>query len=85
MADVRLQIRADSTAAQREIQALRREIAQLQQGLGQSQRSAVGAGQAVDRLGDEARESAVGVTELGRSIFRTSAEAQAYGRCVPRG
>ena len=79
MADVRLQIRADSAPAQREIQALRREIAQLQQGLGQSQRSAVGAGQAVDRLGDEARESAVGVTELGRSIFRTSAEAKRMG------
>ena len=44
MADVRLQIRADSTAAQREIQALRREMAQLQQSLGQSQRAADGAG-----------------------------------------
>ena len=74
-----MQIRAESNQAQREIQALRREIAQLQQGLGQSQRSAVGAGQAVDRLGDEARESAVGVTELGRSIFRTSAEAKRMG------
>ena len=79
IADIRLQIRAESNQAQREIQALRREIAQLQQGLGQSQRSAVGAGQAVDRLGDEARESAVGVTELGRSIFRTSAEAKRMG------
>ena len=36
-------------------------------------------GNAVDRLGDEARESAVGVTELGRSIFRTSAEAKRMG------
>ena len=79
MADIQLRIRAESNQAQRDIQTLRREIAQLQQGLGQSQRSAVGAGQAVDRLGDEARESAVGVTELGRSIFRTSAEAKRMG------
>ena len=36
-------------------------------------------GAAMGLLGNEAQESAIGVTNLGRSIFRTSAEAKKFG------
>ena len=50
MADIQLRIRAEGNQAQLEIQTLRREIAQLQQGLGQSQRAADGAGNEIGEL-----------------------------------
>ena len=96
MADVRLQIRADSASAQREIQAFRREIAQLQQGLGQSQRSADAAGNeveqmgrksrqasgAVDQLGDESQQSAAQIGRMGAAARRSGADTQNMSRSL---
>ena len=40
---------------------------------------------ALGLVGNEANESAIGVTNLGRSIFRTSAEAKKFSEaCLPR-
>ena len=73
-----MRIRSDSSTAQREIQALRRELATLRGQLDQTERSADGAGNEIDQLGDEARQASTGVTALGRSIFNTSAEAKRF-------
>ena len=78
MADLRLDIRASTRQPRQEIEALRRDILQLRTQLGQTQGASNTAGQAVDRFGDEAREAAMGVTTLGRSIFQTSEQAKRF-------
>ena len=79
MADVSIRFRAEGAEARRETAQLKKEVRELRQELGQTAPPANQAAASVDRLGDEAREAAVGVTSLGRSIFRTSAEAQRFG------
>lgn len=79
MADVHIRFRADSQRAKREINQLTKEIQELRRGLGQTDRTATAAAQVVDRLGDEAKAAAIGVTSLGRNIFKTSAEAKRFG------
>ena len=96
MADLQLRIRSDSDAAKRDIQTLRREMAQLSQGLGQSQRSADAAGNeveemgrksrqasgAVDTLGDESQQSATQIGRMGDASQRTSRETQTFTRSL---
>jgi len=77
-ADAQIRFKATSSEARREINQLKREVQELRQQLGQTQRAATESTVAVDRLGDEAREAAIGVTSLGRNIFKTSAEAKRF-------
>ena len=91
--DVSIRFRAESGAAKREIEQLQQEIRELRQQLGSTQTSATETGtevkqlgdqsrqtaQSVDKLTEEARAAAVGVTSLGRNIFKTSAEAKRFG------
>ena len=79
MADVQIRFRAQGSEAKREINQLTKEIQELRRGMEQAQRTSTEASQAVDRLGDEAKEAAIGVTSLGRNIFKTSAEAKRFG------
>ena len=79
MADVQIRFRAQGSEAKREINQLTKEIQELRRGMEQTQRTSTEASQAVDRLGDEAKEAAIGVTSLGRNIFKTSAEAKRFG------
>ena len=78
MADLRLNIQANTRQPQQQIDALRREITQLRTQTNQTQQSSTAAGRAIDAMGDEARQAATGVTALGRSIFNTSAEAKRF-------
>ena len=85
MADVRLQIRADSATAQREIQTLRRkEIAQLQQTLGQTQRSADVAGNEIDQMGRQARQASGAVDTLGDQSRQSAAQMRGMGNAAQR-
>ena len=91
--DVSIRFRAESGAAKREINQLQQEIQELRQELGTTQKRADTAGaevkqlgdqsrqaaQSVDKLAEEAKEAAIGVTSLGRNIFKTSAEARKFG------
>ena len=77
--DVQIRFKATSAEARREIDQLKKEVQELRQQLGQTQRTANQAEASVDKLGDEAREAAIGVTSLGRNIFKTSAEAKRFG------
>ena len=77
--DVQIRFKASSGEARREMDQLKKEVQSLRQQLGQTQRVATESTAAVDRLGDEAREAAIGVTSLGRNIFKTSAEAKKFG------
>ena len=77
--DVQIRFKASSGEARREMDQLKKEVQLLRQQLGQTQRVATESTAAVDRLGDEAREAAIGVTSLGRNIFKTSAEAKKFG------
>ena len=91
--DVSIRFRAESGAAKREINQLQQEIQELRQELGTTQKRADTAGaevkqlgdqsrqtaQSVDKLAEEAKEAAIGVTSLGRNIFKTSAEAKRFG------
>ena len=61
MADVQIRFRADSQNANREINQLTKEIQELRRGMEQTQRPSTEAAQAVDRLGDEATEAAIGL------------------------
>ena len=79
IADVQIRFRAQGSEAKREINQLTKEIQELRRGMEQTQRTSTEASQAVDRLGDEAKEAAIGVTSLGRNIFKTSAEAKRFG------
>ena len=79
MADVQIRFRAESSSARRDIAELTKEVRELRRGMDQTQRAAMGATQVVDRLGDEAKAAAIGVTSLGRNIFKTSAEAKRFG------
>ena len=79
MADVQIRFRAQGSEAKREINQLTQEIQALRRGMAQTQRTSTEASQAVDRLGDEAKAAAIGVTTLGRNIFKTSAEAKKFG------
>ena len=46
--------------------------------MGQTQRTATQTAASVDKVGDEAQAAAIGVTSLGRNIFKTSAEAKRF-------
>ena len=76
--DVSIHIEAEDRSrqafrqAEQSVDSLERQTRELQ-GATRSAAAAVGL------LGNEAQESAVGVTNLGRSIFRTSAEAKQFG------
>ena len=92
-ADVQIRFRAEGKQAQSEINQLKKEIAELRQQLGQTQKTADAAGNevrhlgqqsrqaadGVDKLSDEAREAQIGVTSLGRAVFKTSAAAKRFG------
>ena len=78
MADLQLRIQADTRQPKQQIDGLKREIIQLRTQLGQTQGASDTASRAIDKLGDEARQAATGVTALGRSIFNTSAEAKRF-------
>ena len=78
MADLRLNVVANTRQPRTEIESLRRDIQLLRTQTNQTQQSTTAAGQAVDRFGDEAREAAMGVTTLGRSIFQTSEQAKRF-------
>ena len=58
--------------AEQSLESLERQTREVQQAT-RSTAAAMGL------LGNEANQSAVGVTNLGRSIFRTSAEAKQFG------
>ena len=77
--DVQIRFKASSGEARREMDQLKKEVQLLRQQLGQTQRVATESTAAVDKLGNEAREAAIGVTSLGRNIFKTSAEAKKFG------
>ena len=77
--DVQIRFKATSAEVRREIDQLKKEVQELRQQLGQTQRTANPAEASVDKLGDEAREATIGVTSLGRNIFKTSAEAKRFG------
>ena len=93
MPDVRINFRASTDRAKREMQQLRSEVTRLQgelgttqqtstraaQGIRQAGRASQTAAQGVDRLGDEAQQAAIGVDTLGRNIFKTSAQAKLFG------
>ena len=76
--DVSIHIEAEDRSrqafrqAEQSVDSLERQTRELQ-GATRSTAAAMGL------LGNEAQESAVGVTNLGRSIFRTSAEAKKFG------
>ena len=74
-ADVQIRFRADSQSAKREINQLTKEIQELRRGMEQTQRTSTEASQAVDRLGDEAKEAAIGVTSLGRNLNKDIIQA----------
>ena len=82
MADIQLRIRSDSSTAQREIQALRRELATLRGQLDQTERSADGAGNEIDQLGDESQQTATQIGRMGDAAQRTSRETQGMTRGV---
>ena len=82
MADIQLRIRSDSSTAQREIQALRRELATLRGQLDQTERSADGAGNEIDQLGDESQQTATQIGRMGDAAQRTSRETQGLTRGV---
>ena len=74
-ADVQIRFRAESSGARRDIAQLKREIQELGQSLGQTDRTATATTQAVDRLGDETKEAAIGVTSLGRNLNKDIIQA----------
>ena len=92
-ADVQIRFHAEGNQARREIEQLKKEIAELRQQLGQTQKTADTAGNevqqlgqqsrqaadGVDKLSNEAREAQIGVTSLGRAVFKTSADAKRFG------
>ena len=80
MADVQIRVRADSRNAQQEIQQLRREMQQLRNQLNQTQQGSNAAGQAIDTLGDESRQTAAQVGRLGEAISRSNRETQGITR-----
>ena len=77
-----MRIRSDSSTAQREIQALRRELATLRGQLDQTERSADGAGNEIDQLGDESQQTATQIGRMGDAAQRTSRETQGLTRGV---
>ena len=64
IADVQLRFRAESSGARRDVAQLKQEIQELRQGMVQTQRTATEATQVVNRLGNEAKAAAIGVTSL---------------------
>ena len=76
--DVSIHIEAEDRSrqafrqAEQSLESLERQTREVQQA---TRATAV----AMGLVGNEAQESAIGVTNLGRSIFRTSAEAKKFG------
>lgn len=75
-ADVKINFRAESAGAKRDISLLKKEITDLRGQLGQTQHVATESAAAVDALGTEAREATIGITALGKNISTTTAEAK---------
>ena len=80
MADLRLQIQADSRRAQQDVDSLRREIQTLRTQLGQVQQGSTSAGTAIDEMGDESAQTARQVRSLGDATSRTNRETQNASR-----
>ena len=79
-ADVQIKFRADSRRrATPNATTPARGERTCSRGLGQADQSANRAARSVDNLGDEAKQASIGVTSLGRAIFKTSAEAKQFG------
>ena len=57
MADLRLNISSDSRRAQQDVDSLRREIQTLRTQLGQAQQGSTSAGRAIDEMGNDQRVS----------------------------
>ena len=75
IADVQIRFRAESSSARRDIAELTKEVRELRRGMEQTQRTSTEASQTVDRLGDEAKEAAIGVTSLGRNLNKDIIQA----------
>ena len=63
-ADVQIRFKSDSTQAQRDIDALQKEIADLRASLGQSERAADTAGKGMQQLGQQSRQTAASLDAL---------------------
>ena len=79
MADVTIRFQAQSDRAQKEIGQLRSDVKGLKEQLDQSRGASNRAAEGVDKFGDEAAEASIGVTNLGRQVFKTSEEARKFG------
>ena len=91
VADLRLNITANTRQPRSEIDGLKREITQLRTQLGQTQGASDTAAQAVDKLGDESAQTARQVRNLGETQGRATgrnasfhAFAWQFGRCIGR-
>lgn len=79
MADVTIRFRAQFQQARRETYQLRSEIDRLKEDFNKAEKAADDAAQDIDKFGDEAAQAVVGVTNLGRQVFKTSQEAKQFG------
>ena len=82
IADLRLNITAQTRQSQQQIDALRREITQLRTQLGQTRGASDTAAEAVDRLGDESAQTARQVHSLGEAQGRATGGAQVFTRSL---
>ena len=82
MADVQIRFRAQGSEAKREINQLTKEIRELHRGMAQTQRTSTEASQAVDRLGDEARQTAADVDKLGDELEQAGRGTSGFSRGV---
>ena len=82
--DARIVFRADGKQAQQELQKLQKEIAELRQSLGQTQRSADAAEKGIEQLGGQSRQTAVAFGALEKKSNAVRRETLEYRTAISR-